>query len=68
MAAETLPNIDSTVNALEKQFDADPQAPPNSTMLDILGIEMTAPDSNDLPLAPTATGFTDYVTNKGDGL
>jgi hypothetical protein len=68
MPGETL-NVDETINAMEEQFEAVPHAVEQElTMLDLLGVEMPAPESTDMPLAPTASAFTDTKTKQGDGL
>jgi len=65
---EAMP-IDPTIQDMESQFNTLPAAVEQElTMLDLLGVEVPAPESADLPLAPTATAFTDYTTKQGDGL
>jgi|GEM_PF-3073174 len=64
--AETL-NHDDIIENMETQFET-PVVDPEVTMLDIFGIECPAPESTDIPLAPTATAFTDKKTGQGDTL
>ena len=65
--AETL-NQDDIIMDLEAQFDVDVADPTQITMLDVFGVECPPPESTDVPLAPTATAFTDNKTKQGDSL
>jgi hypothetical protein len=58
--AETINSDDTIINDLEKQFNTAPDVVEEEvTMLDVFGVECPAPESTDVPLAPTATAFTD---------